>query len=67
MQQTSQLYKDLLADPNHTVEVKLVIDDVEYEQSEIFSLSTISKVFDDTPTIGGTYSGTLDFSILIQR
>lgn len=67
MQETSQLYKDLLADPNHTMETKLVISGVTYDQSKIYSVNTITKAFDNAPTIGGVYAATLDFRILLDN
>lgn len=67
MQETSQLYKYMLADPNHTMETKLVIAGIDYDQSKIFSVNSTSKAFDSAPTIGGVYAATLDFSILLDN
>ena len=64
MQTTSQLYKNIIADPTHTFDVKLNIAGVDYEQEDILDLITDSKVWQQSPTIGGVYSSTCEFSIL---
>ena len=72
MQTTSATYATALAADNHTFEIKLNIADPtdpsdpgeDYGMSEIFTLKTDSKIFAETPTIGGAYSATCEFSII---
>ena len=64
MQNTSALYKQIIADDNHRFEVKLNIAGVEYGEGEIFQTKIESRVFASAPTIGGTYASTLEFSII---
>ena len=65
MQNTSTLYNNLLADPNHSFECRLDINGVDYGQDVILSAKTSFRVFESAPTIGGVYSSTLDFSIIL--
>ena len=65
MQNTSTLYNNLLADPNHSFECRLDINGVDYGQDAILSAKTSFRVFESAPTIGGVYSSTLDFSIIL--
>lgn len=64
MQTTSALYKQIIADENHSFEVKLDIAGTEYGMDSIFSARGTAKTFETEPTIGGVYSATLDFSLL---
>lgn len=64
MQTTSALYKQIIADENHSFEVKLDIAGTEYGMDVIFSARGTAKTFETEPTIGGVYSATLDFSLL---
>lgn len=64
MQTTSALYKQIIADENHSFEVKLDIAGTEYGMDSIFSARSTAKTFETEPTIGGVYSATLDFSLL---
>ena len=63
MQTTSALYNTILADPNHSFEVKLNIAGVDYGEDVLMAVSIKSKVFENTPIIGGTYASVLTFSM----
>lgn len=64
MQTTSSVYQSILQEENHHFEVKLNIAGSDYGQDVIFSMKSDSRLFESAPTIGGTYSGTLEFSLL---
>lgn len=64
MQTTSALYKQIIADENHSFEVKFDIAGTEYGMDVIFSARGTAKTFETEPTIGGVYSATFDFSLL---
>lgn len=63
MQTTSDLYKQILADPNHHAEVKLSIAGTEYGQQNIVSVETSGGLF-STPGIGNCASRQIDIEIL---
>lgn len=66
MQETSQLYKDILASENHWFETRLVIDGVgEFYEDEIFSLETSTEMFSGSPSVGTAVAGEIDFSMLL--
>ncbi len=65
MQSTSTLYNNLLAAQNHSFECRLDINGVEYRQDAILSARPSFRVFESAPTIGGVYSSTLDFSLIL--
>lgn len=64
MQTTSATYNTLIAASNHRFVVKINIDGTDYGEDEIFSAKQVVKCFDYEPTIGGTYCGTFEFSLL---
>lgn len=64
MQSTSSLYQSIIQEDGHYFEVKLNIDGTDYGEDVIFSVKSDSRMFNTEPTIGGAYSGTLEFSIL---
>lgn len=64
MQSKSATYNTIIAADNHSFEVKLNINGTDYGQDVIYGAKSDCKVFDTAPTIGGTYSGTLEFSLL---
>lgn len=64
MQTTSSVYQAILQEENYHFEVKLNIAGSDYGQDVIFSMKSDSRLFESSPTIGGTYSGTLEFSLL---
>lgn len=58
MQQTSNIWKTLLADRNHRKEYKVNISGAEYGQDKIIRLSRFGALFSgDTPTVGACVSG----------
>lgn len=58
MQETSQLYKDILISENHWFETRLVIDGVgTYGETYLFSISTSHQMFHGSPTIGSAAAG----------
>lgn len=63
MQATSSFYNTTIVN-DHTFEVRININGVNYEQDVIFSATSDCKIFDTAPTIGGVYSGTFEFRIL---
>lgn len=65
MQSTSTTYKNLLNNINHTFDVRLNIGGTIYGEDAIFSAKASSRLFDTEPTIGGTYSNTFEFSVIL--
>lgn len=65
MQSTSTTYKNLLNNINHTFGVRLNIGGTIYGKDAIFSAKASSRLFDTEPTIGGTYSNTFEFSVIL--
>lgn len=70
MQQTSDLYKELLAGP-YSCETRLTIGesssgaDGGFDESVLFSIKTYSRMFsNDTPTVGSCVSGEIDVEML---
>lgn len=64
MQAKSLLYTSIFRSGNYTFEPKITINDIDYGQDVIYSLSTDSKIFSDKPSIGGVYSAVCEFKIL---
>ena len=64
MRTASNTYNRIIANDSHRFEVKINIAGVDYGEDKILSCKSDSKVFATEPTIGGTYSATLEFSIL---
>lgn len=64
MQNTSELYRSLLVS-EHWKETKLAINNVEYGEGEILSVSTDGGLFKEL-SIGGTASRQIDLQILPQ-
>lgn len=65
MQSTSTTYKNLLNNINHTFGVRLNIGGTIYGEDAIFSAKASSRLFDTEPAIGGTYSNTFEFSVIL--
>lgn len=65
MQQTSQLWKTLLADANTVREVKVEINGVAYPQSHIYSMSITGSLY-KAPTIGNANAREIDLEIIPQ-
>lgn len=63
MQETSDLYKQIIADPNHETEVMLDIAGVEYTKSDIVSAKVSGGVY-STPGIGNCASRQAEFSVV---
>ena len=64
MQATSQTYTTLLGQVGSQFEHKVNIAGADYFDSSLLSVITESKVFQDSPTIGGVFSGTCEFSFI---
>lgn len=63
MQTTSELYKQLLADPKHYKEVKVKVAGVEYEWGNLVSVATSGGLF-TVPGIGNCASRQIDITLL---
>lgn len=63
MQTTSELYKQILSDPNHYKETKLDIAGTEYGQGSIVSVRTSGGLY-TTPGIGNCAARQIDLEIL---
>lgn len=63
MQTTSELYKQILSDPNHYKETKIVIAGTGYGQGNIVSVRTSGGLY-TTPGIGNCAARQIDLSIL---
>lgn len=63
MQATSDLYQNILADPGHRKEVKMVIAGVEYTQERIISVRTGGGLFESVG-IGNAAAREIDMEIL---
>lgn len=60
MHQTSELYKEIVADKFHKVECKLLIDGVEYSENYLVSIETENNLFaEEAPSCGNAVSGTI--------
>lgn len=67
MQQTSELYKQLLADPRHVKEVRLNVAGTDYFEDRLVELSTTAPLFSDgTLSVGGAVAKEIDVSLFAQ-
>lgn len=69
MQDTSQIanYAELLT-AEHIVETKIAINNVEYNESVLLSVSTTGGLFaDSVPMVGSCVSGEIDLSLLMPQ
>lgn len=65
MQETSALYRSILADPDHWFETQLVIDGVwTFDETQLFSISTSLEMFQDSPTIGKAVAGEVNIKMM---
>lgn len=65
MQQTSALYKEILASQNHWFEVSLVIGNTRFGETVLMSVSTNHAVFNENvPVVGSAVSGEIDITML---
>ena len=67
MQQTSDLYKKLLADPRHIKEVRLNVAGADYFEEHLVTLFTTAPLFSDgTLSVGGAVAKEIDVSLFLQ-
>ena len=64
MQTTSALYQQIIAEQSHYFEKKVSINNVEYGEDKIFSLSTDANVFKNGPEVGKAVAAEIDLTIL---
>lgn len=65
MQSTSALYKRILSNQNHWFETKLLIVGVgEFDETQLFSISTNIEMFQNSPTIGTASAGEIEVKML---
>ena len=65
MQQTSAIYRALIADPGTRKEVRVSIAGVLYEQGQIVSLSTSACLFaEDTMSVGGAIAKEINLALV---
>ena len=68
MQNTSVIpnYDAIYASGNYIVETKLSINDVEYFESDLFSVKTFRAMFDEAlPSAGNAYCGRIELSMIL--
>lgn len=64
MQTTSALYNTILADSNHWFETRVLINNVVYDETKLFSVSTHVEMFQNTPTLGKAVAGEISIKML---
>ena len=64
MQTTSALYNTILADENHWFETRVLINNVVYDETKLFSVSTHVEMFQNTPTLGKAVAGEISIKML---
>lgn len=64
MQNTSALYRQILAQDNHWFESKIRINGTDYGESMLMSLSTSSSMFSGNPEVGRAISGEISLSMI---
>lgn len=64
MQNTSQLYRQIIGQEGHFFESKLVIDGVTYDKSVLVEMETSVAMFSGTPEIGKAVSGQISVKML---
>lgn len=64
MQQTSALYRQILAMDNHWFETKVRINGTDFGESSLMSVSTSSSMFSGDPEIGKAISAEIDLSMI---
>lgn len=65
MQNTSQLYQQIIGQEGHFFESKLVIDGVTYDKSVLVEMETSVAMFSGTPEIGNAVSGQISVKMLV--
>ena len=65
MQTTSELYKALLANPNHYAETMVKIGGVEYREDKLVMVKTTASIFPgNDPTVGGCVARKIKLTVL---
>ena len=65
MQSTSELYKAIIAEPNHRFETKLNINGNDYDESYLVSVATAYSVFaENQPVVGSCIAAQLEVEML---
>lgn len=64
MQTVSALYTTILADSNHWFETRVLINNVVYDETKLFSVSTHVEMFQNTPTLGKAVAGEISIKML---
>lgn len=64
MQNTSDLYRQILASDNHWFETKVRVNGVDYGEDRLFSVSTQDSMFSGNPEVGKAISGEIYLSLL---
>jgi len=64
MQTTSDLYRQILSSDNHWFETKVRINNVDYGEDVLFSVSTETAMFTNDPEVGRAIAGEIDVSLL---
>ena len=64
MQTTSALYNTILADSNPWFETRVLINNVVYDETKLFSVNTHVEMFQGTPTLGKAVSGEISIKML---
>ena len=64
MQTVSALYTTILADANHWFETRVLINNVAYDETKLFSVSTHVEMFQNTPTLGKAVAGEISIKML---
>lgn len=64
MQNTSALYKSILANQNHWFETKVKLNSADYAESQLFSVSTRVGMFTGDPEVGKAVAGEIELSMI---
>ncbi len=64
MQNTSALYKQIIAADTHWFESKLVLNSVEYDETDLFSIETNRQTVDGKPEIGKAISSEISVDMV---
>lgn len=64
MQNTSALYKSLLANQNHWFETKVRINNVDYGENMLYSVATRNGMFTGNPEVGKAVSGEIEVKMV---
>ena len=64
MQTVSALYNTIIAQTNHWFETRVLINNVVYDETKLFSVSTHVEMFQNTPTLGKAVAGEISIKML---